>query len=57
MNFLCIFLDEGYWRYVFDEDLLDDEDWGLLRLLIFMKLFVWNDRNGKMLIVILFFVV
>lgn len=53
MNLLCIFLDEGYWRYVFDEDLLDDEDWGLLRLLIFMKLFVWNDRNGKMLIVIL----
>ena len=56
MNLFCIFLDEGYRRHAFDEDLSDDEDWGSLRQLIGTKSLARNDRNGKILMVISSFV-
>ena len=52
MTLLCIFLDEGYRRHAFDEDLSDEEDWGSLTQLTCTKSFARSDRNGKMLMVI-----
>ena len=52
MTLLCIFLDEGYRRHAFDEDLSDEEDWGSLTQLTCTKSLARSDRNGKMLMVI-----